>query len=415
MVTVTATAMSMGVPRSVRLFNRVGKYLEWPARPLTTLDEDTLLRRARRRTRLSDFGTDEFLEPMRVILDSAKKDAALTFLGRLLAHAVMVETLSNRLRIQRELTDHPEILELPVRRPLIVVGPPRTGTTLLHHLLAADPAARYLRAWEGHYPAPLSRWTVFGRDRRVLRSRVTSWMLRRMVPALSALHAFGHDAPEECHTLTRHTFVGAHGMMVQTYREWFRAQPEELLDTMYAEYRRVLQVLHHQHPADDHWVLKSPVHLWGLASLMRAVPEATIVLTHRHMREVIPSFCSLLAVAAGACTNAIEPVLMGPRAIEIGRAAVRRMGDARAQFDSARIVDMPYEELVADPVAAVRRILDHGGYAFTPAHEEKLAAHLAKDKRDKDPKHAYTLAQFGLDKAMVNEAFADYHQQYGLA
>jgi hypothetical protein len=331
-----------------------------------------------------------------------------------MAHAVLVEALSNRLRIQRELADHPSIRELPVRRPLIVVGPPRTGTTLLYHLLAKDPGARPLLTWEANFPAPLIRKKKRGRDRRIVITAIKEWILNRTAPNFGSLHPLAWDGPEECHVLTSHTFVAANGMMLETYREWYWALPEKVLDDTYAQYRLMLQMLHHQHPAEDHWVLKSPVHSWGLRSLMRAVPEATIILTHRHMLEVVPSFCSLMAVLAGAFTNAIQPKSMGPRAVVIGQAAIQRMNKAREECDPARIVDMPYEELVADPIAAVRRIYDHCGYSFSSAFEGKLTAYVAENKRDNVQKHRYTLEQFGLDEVTVNEAFAAYHQQHGL-
>ena len=122
-----------------------------------SLEEESLLRAARRVTRLSEFGDEEFREPLRRLLASFDRDGALSPVGRALKRADFVDMLVTRLRVRREVAEDPALAEGRPRRPLIVTGLPRTGTTLLQRLLSLDPGARPLLAWEAMWPAPLGR------------------------------------------------------------------------------------------------------------------------------------------------------------------------------------------------------------------------------------------------------------------
>jgi hypothetical protein len=397
----------------VRFINRteaLGRRLEPRA---VSLDPEVLMKGARRRTRLSDFGEESFRDPLDAYLAGLQDDANLTYFGRRLAHAGVMDSLCRRLLIQRELKQHPETLDAPVPRPIIIVGPPRTGTTLLNHLLAQDPASRPLRTWEALWPVPLQSLDSWLPDpRRVQCALLVYFANRWVIPDWNRIHPFSRDGPEECAFLLSHTFVNAPMMSLRTYREWFRRQPDEVFENTYSEYRQILQLLHCQEPARGHWVLKSPVHFWALDSLMNAVPEASIIHTYRHMTTVLPSYCSLQSVFLSLYTQELDPKRMGPVMMEIAVEAMERFKRARTRVKPGRILDLDYSELIADPIAAVRRIYDELSYEFTPEFEEKLAGYLSRDRKSGRPAHQYTPQQFGLDESTVSEAFADYHEQY---
>jgi hypothetical protein len=132
------------------------------------------------------------------------------------------------------------------------------------------------------------------------------------------------------------------------------------------------------------------------------------------MNKVLPSYCSLQAVLLSLYTEALDPLAMGSVMMDIAREAVERFEQARGTVDSGRIVDLNYDELVAYPIAAVRRIYEDLGYPFTPEFEERLQVFLARNRRAPRPRHHYTLGQFGLDENDVSEGFAAYHKRYGL-
>ena len=121
----------------------------------TALDPVALRDKAQRQTGLSDFGGTIFHEPFEILLQSLRDEAQLNARGVFMLHRTMLRLLTNRLRTEQAFADSPALAETPIPRPLYVIGFPRTGTTLLHNLLACDPAARWMRLWEGLYPCLL--------------------------------------------------------------------------------------------------------------------------------------------------------------------------------------------------------------------------------------------------------------------
>ncbi len=401
---------------ALRVGNRIGSFLDRMhiELPLTNLDEERLFKIAMHSTKLKDFGPDHFREPLHVMLEAAKKECHLTWNGRRTIHSIILGGLRSRLWRQKAITDYPEILEQPVRRPLIIVGAPRTGTTLMNHLLSLDPACRPLLMWESLAPTPWRNKRHVKYDPRYTLCAIGVWLAKRTVPELEIMHDFGHNVPDECHWMLWPSFVWPPAMILPSVREWLRKQPESTYDNMYAEYRQSIQMLHWQRPAKGHWVLKSPLHCWALPSLMKVVPEASIIHTHRNMREVIPSFSSLGALLASGYTDEIEPKEIGPLAMDIAREVVERYTRARETVDQHRVCDVSFATLVRDPVGSVRRIYDKFSYEITPEFESRLVRFAAENGPSSRPKHVYSLEQFNLDGVAIAREFASYHQKYGI-
>jgi hypothetical protein len=348
------------------------------------------------------------------MLEAAKAEGHLTWNGRRSARLALTSGLKIRLKTLETIRRFPEILAEPVRRPIIVVGAPRTGTTLMNHLLALDPEARPLMMWEGMAPTP---WKYRRDGRGDPRPKIANYTIplsKRIVPELAIVHDFGPDVPDECQWLFWPTFVWPACIVLPSYRAWLLAQPESLYDRVYAEYRRALQMLHWQRPATGHWVLKSPLHAWAIPSLLRSVPEARVVQTHRHLREVIPSFCSLGSVLCTIYTDAIEPQKVGPHAMTYTHDAVDRIMKSRDEIDPARHCDVNFAQLVKDPIGTVRTIYDKFGHTVTPEYEERIRRFLAEKPAASRPKHVYSMEQFGLDGEAIDREFETYHRRFGL-
>lgn len=398
-----------------RVQNRVGKVLDrWNINlPITNLDEEYLFRKATHSTGLTDFGPDFFREPLHVMLEAAKTEGHLTWSGRRSTRIAALAGLKLRLWTQEAVRRNPDILKQPVRRPLIVVGAPRTGTTLMNHLLSLDPAARPLMMWEAFGPTPW-RYRRDGKgDPRRMICKASLHISKKVVPELAIVHDFGCDTPDECQWLFWPTFVWPASIVMPSYRAWLLKQPDSLYEKVYGEYRRAIQMLHWQRPAQGHWVLKSPLHAWALPSLMKMVPEAFVVQTHRNLRDVIPSFCSLGSVLATIYTDAIEPKKVGPIAMDLARIAVDRVMEYHKTIDTSRLINVSYAKLVADPIGHVRTIYEKFGYEFTPEFEERIRRFLA-EKSSNRPKHVYSMEQFNLDGTAIDREFAAYHQHFGL-
>ena len=402
---------------SVRLYNRVGGWLRTLGLPMGSLTESSLIARARRRTGLVDFGDESFREPLGVLLRAYEQESELTPLGRLLVRASTVALLSNRLQVEAASREHPEILQSPLQRPLFIAGLPRTGTTLLYNLLAQDPGSRPLMMWEAISPVP--RHGEAGRepDPRIARTALIVKILNRLAPRLMAVHPVNPTGPEECSRLQLNTFVTAYAIMenhVPSYREWFLAQPESRLMEAYRDYGRQLQVLQWQHPAPDHWVLKSPAHLFGLGPLMKVFPDARVLQIHRDPHKVIPSLCSLFAVYQGMASDHVRPKLLGPEVVSLAVEGLRRSQAAREAAPEGRILDLQYKKLVTHPIDTLRRVYDHFGYPWSDAFERQARQWMDGNPKNKHGKHRYDLAQFGLTPGMINEAFGPYCRQYGI-
>ena len=304
------TASRPSRPLGLRIFNRTGGALRRVGIPLVELDEGALLDRARRLTGLADFGDPFFREPMRVLLDSFETEAELTMLGRVIARTDVVRLLENRLRMTDVLTHYPEIAEGEVRQPIFIVGLPRTGTTILHELMAQDPANRVPMTWEVMHPWPPPTRETYDSDPRIAIVDQHFSGVDRLIPRFKRMHPMGAQLPQECVALTAHDFASmlfSTTHWVPSYQAWLdRAD----LRWVYAAHRRQLQYLQWRCPA-DRWVLKSPGHLWALDALLAIYPDARIVQTHRDPLKVIASLANLVALLRSMSSDRIDRDAIG--------------------------------------------------------------------------------------------------------
>ena len=378
----------------------------------TALDSVALRDKAQRQTGLSDFGGTIFHEPFEILLQSLRDEAQLNARGVFMLHRTMLRLLTNRLRTEQAFADSPALAETPIPRPLYVIGFPRTGTTLLHNLLACDPAARWMRLWEGLYPAPAPQ--SLEDDPRI--AEVEEWAagFEKVAPRLAAAHKLAPRGPEECLWLIEHTFndlifeLRAH---VPTYSRWL-AKHEADVD-IHQYYRRQLQLLG-AHCRGNHWVFKAPRHLPGLAGLLAVFPEARIVQTHRDPAAVLPSLCSLCEILRGAASDAVDKPAIGAHWHARLKAIFEKATAVRATAAEGQILDIQYADLVADPIATVQHIYAHHGYEFTEPFEAAMRQWLAANRQHKHGAHRYTLEEYGLSEAQVREDFSDYAKEFGL-
>jgi hypothetical protein len=390
----------------MRLLNGFGTGLRRLGWDLPRLDTEGMIAAAERRTGLADWGDPAFREGLGMLVRSFAAGRVHTF-GRLYFREFCIRTLVNRLRIHADLARHPEILEVPIRRPLFVTGLPRSGTTLLHRLLSEDPVGRPLYFWETLEPSPPPMREAFHTDPRIARARKAVRTLNALAPRIPAAHLFGADLPEECNNLFAHAFVcGMLGFMfdVPEYVEWLG---EQALFGPYRFLRRQLQLLS-WHCAGEHWLLKSPAHLFGLDALLGAFPDACIVQTHRPPTEVVPSLCSLAAGFRGIASDWVDLRRLGSEMTDVFARGAERAIAVRSQADPARFLDVAYTTLVADPVEVVATVCRHFDYPFGTEFEARVRRHLAENPQHKHGVHRYSLDQFGLTPEVVNERFARY-------
>ncbi|MEW6273004.1 MAG: sulfotransferase [Thermodesulfobacteriota bacterium] len=399
----------------VRALNSGGRTLLRGGIPLVRLEAAQLLEAAGRRTGLDDFGDEAFREPFGRLVRALDGEARLNLVGRIAARQDLLRLLSNRLRMINDAKRHPGILDEPIRRPIFVTGLPRTGTTLLHGLLAQDPSSRAPLTWEMMFPSPPPRRRPGQRDRRAaLAERQIRWF-HRLSPEFRAIHPTGAELPEECLVIASHAFMSFQFQTmydVPSYESWLEQQD---LRPAYHWHRRFLQQLQWRSPA-ARWVLKAPAHLFGFAALLDAYPDAAIVLTHRAPLEVVGSLASLTTVLRSTFSDDVDPFTVGAEMTLRWSAALfgaLRLRDA-GRVAPERIVDVLYPELTRDPIGVVDAIYRAFGLDLTAEVEARMRAFLAANPKDKSGRHRYTLGEFGLDAREEARRYARYTERFGL-
>lgn len=239
------------LPLPVRLVNGAGELLQRAGLSLVSLSEEALLAAAREQTRLSDFGDLRFLEGMRILLDDFERHGNLGLFGRFNVRVLLLQILTNRLRIEEDLKRHPEILDVPIQRPLFIVGLPRTGTTFMHNLFAQIPGLRVPLLWELRYPSPPPSLEGRASDPRIAVVNREIRFQDYLAPELRFIHPMSSQAPDECYHLLHLTFstVDLGGIAASTPRHdaWI-LEKDRVSDYQY--FRRVLQLLTWRCPGD---------------------------------------------------------------------------------------------------------------------------------------------------------------------
>lgn len=401
--------------RLIRVFNAAGGALARAGVTRPRLEAEDVIEAARRQVRLDDFGTPEWREPLEIVLAGLRGEAQLTPLGRIAARGDLVSLLATRLRLEADRRRNPAIAAEEIRRPLFIVGLPRTGSTLLHHLLAHDPAARVAQAWEVMFPSPPPERASYLSDPRIPRAAARLRWLDRLAPEFKTIHPLGAQLALECIALMSASFFSSRfhtTYHLPTYQAWLEAQD---VRPGYAFHRRFLQHLQWRAPG-ARWVLKAPSHLWAFDALFETYPDALVVQTHRDPLTVLPSVASLTAVLQAAFARDLDMAEIGAEVTHRWAGGLERGLHFRrsGQVPAERFVDIHYHELVRDPLATIQRIYRHFDLPFTPRAEAAMRAHLADNPKDKHGAHRYTLEAFGLDAETLSDRFKGYREFFAI-
>lgn len=397
-----------GLPPWVRILNAAGRTRDGSLLPGGWFSSESIVRSAVRSAGLADFGGELDPAPLRLLTGGGEGEPPLTLFGRLLVRRTLVKILVNRLLIQAEVADHPETTEVPIVRPLFVVGMPRTGTTLLQRLLAQTPGLRPLLCWEAMYPAPAPRPETRGADPR--RRRVARELrgLHAVFPELAALHQMETDTPEECEWLLQNSLL-VPGFVFEFpefpgFNAWCRRQDRL---PAYIYYRLQLQILQRNFPP-TRWILKGNEHLNSLDALLTVFPDASVILTHRDPTEAVASYLSFYLKLMGLKYDPPEEYLAAavPAMVEEYARTIDRADLMRRSADPARFIDISYPELLADPLGAIHRIAAKFGLENTPAAGRRMRQWLADNPQGRHGVHRYSLEQFGLAADDIRKRFS---------
>ena len=390
--------------------------LEQGERSTTELSLSSVLSAATERSGLDDFGPEDFRERLDLWLSEVDQDSDRTGLGRMLHWSDCVNYATTRLRMRALLEEHPEIHELQIERPIIVVGLPRSGTTHLVNLIAADQRLRSMPLWESQEPVPDPGEPVGadGVDPRYRRSAEGWEQMRFGSPLMAAMHPMAPDTIHEelellCPDFTsyRNEWVAR----VPKWRDYYLAHDQ----TRHYEYlKTALKVLQWYKPR-ERWVLKSPQHLEQLGPLMSAFPDATVVRTHRDPVSVVQSAATMVAYAARMNYRSVDPAwhlsYWASRIQTLLEASIRD----QHLLPSARLVDVLFHDFMADELGTLERIYEVAGLSMLPEARRSLESHIAANPRGKEGQVVYDLRKdFGAEPAEVRAPFDFYLKHFAL-
>ncbi len=372
-----------------------------------------LVERAVEATGLDDFGDSDWREGLDRFVD-ALDDARLNDLGRMTIPDEIVGYLTNRLRIVDHAKQHPEIVEVAIERPIFVVGQARTGTTILHDLLAQDPASRVPLAWEVDRPCPPPESATYLTDPRIEEVESVQSMVDLVIPGFRAMHPVGARLAQECVRITGGAFrsmIFPTQYRVPAYARWLLHEAD--MAPAYRWHKTYLRHLGSRHAA-DRWVLKSPGHIWCLDALLEAYPDALLVQTHRDPLRIIASVSSLMALLRQLSCE--EPT-MREAAEEFADyilLGLDRSVDAResGSIDPSRVVDVPFGAFISDQIGAIRGIYEHFGMELGAEVGSRMQTFLDEHPQDKHGLHAYTFEDTGLDAGALRERAARYQSYF---
>jgi hypothetical protein len=383
----------------------------------TTFDRDRLVADAIAATGFDDLGEPTWREGLDRLLDSLATEARLNELGVSIVETEVGGYLRNRLGIVAHRAAHPELGDRAITRPLVIVGQPRTGTTILFDLLAQDPANRVPLTWEVDLPCPPPTTATYDTDPRIAESEATAEMADLVIPGFRAFHPIGARLGQECVRITGSEFrslIFTVQYEVPTYNRWLLDEAD--LATAYRWHRTYLEHLQSAHMG-ERWLLKSPAHLWHLEALLAEYPDAIVIQTHRDPLKVIASVSALTAHLRQMGSD--SPSLPAAAAqyehdifdgLDRGLAARRR-----GLLPPEQVVDVQFTDFMADPFATIASLYDRLGLTLSADAEARMRAFLARHPGDGGGGGSrYRWADTGLDADALRERAREYQARFGV-
>lgn len=388
------------------------------ANPIT-LSESAVLDAACKHTGLNDFGSDDFHERLNLLIDEWNDDQGMSNLWRLSLFGYVTRYASNRLLIQDTLKRHPEIHDETIDRPIIVAGLPRSGTTHLVNLIAADTRLQSLPLWESYEPVPLPGEQVLpdGTNPRYQRCADAWAGMQQTSPLIAAMHPMNPDHIHEELELMGPDFASYNFEWIGIVPRWRDHYYATDQTPHYNYMKTVLKLIQWQRrqagQVPRRWVLKCPQHLEQLPVLKATFPDATVAITHRDPVAVIQSAVTMQAYSQRIQRKAVDaPGLIAYWADRVEHLLRACMND-RSAWPADQSIDVPFHEFMADDVTMVSRIMDKAGMPLTPAANAEIAAYMESHPRGKEGRVIYHLQRdFGVDPNALRERFQFYFDAF---
>ncbi len=379
-------------------------------------NKDSVIAEARARTGgLEDFGEPQFLDGLERFVDSLENDARLNAIGQHIAKGRVTQHVLNRLNYVNDRKLYPAIAEQKIVKPVFIIGLGRTGSTILHDILAQDPASRAPLTWEVTYPSPPPRTATFGTDPRIAQTEAGFPPMDFRREKFKAMHPMGAQLSQECVVMmgdTMSTPLFHNQFRVPTYQDWVDTADRS---HVYAFHKQQLQHLQSGHRL-DRWVLKTGAHMWGLDHLLATYPDARIVFTHRDPVKSLTSYASLTALVREMGSDHVDKFEVAEDWNARLTAKLQQAVAIRAAKDypDAVFYDMKFADFVRDQFAVVQQIYDAFDLPLSDEAAARMKWFIADNPQGKHGIHRYEAHEYGIDPAVVRAQFRPYIERFDL-
>jgi hypothetical protein len=368
---------------------------------------ERLINRAMKKSGLSDFGDEGFREGLQVLCDSLTEDADLSLLGRLFMRERILSALTTRLSLRKLELEQPEIFERPLNSPLIILGLPRTGTTMLHRLAASASGARHLKTWEVMFPLPPET----GPDKRHHRIKERLRKTNIAAPSLSAKHFVSVDDAEECIFLMEPSLMSPSFWTVANCDSYLHWLMDQETSQSVSTYKKLLQIFQSQSP-NKRLTLKAPALTPYIGELAAEIPSASLIQTHRKPEEVFVSLTSLFCTLKGLVTENLNVSEMNQTTERLVLESLQRNQQQRETIREGKIVDIRYTDLLEDPVKELKRAYKTFGFDWSEERQRELTEAHNHRPQHAHGRHIYSAETYNLNTDEIADKFAFYSDRY---
>jgi hypothetical protein len=375
------------------------------------LNTDQLVTKALEVANASAFSDLRFLPPLESLIEGLNTEAALNEIGRQFHAARLIDLLANRLRLEQWIERYPEILEEEILSPIVVIGLPRTGTTMLHRSIAADDQLLAPLWYEVRQPSPLNDDFEQEDDRIPIAQAEVAAMLEAS-PELAAIHPMDPVAADEEIMLLEHAFMSTvpecYGFMPKYGDNLYNQDQSAGYNYLYLQLQFLQWQKRRKGLTGKRWLLKTPHHLHYPEHLFARFPDAVVIQTHRHPLEVIPSYGSMMSALASPFTDKLDPVAMAQHWANKWQVGLAKTREFRDNGHDHHYLDLWFQDSVSDPEATIRRIYEFTGQTLTEGALTEMARWRDMNARENRPEHHYQLADYGFTAAGIQDQFGEY-------
>ena len=376
------------------------------------LNSNQILSNAKKITGLSSLGNPLFIEGFETLIKSINEEADLNEIGIQAQQHRLTGLLTNLLLIDEAIKKNNEILKEKIISPVVIVGLPRTGSTMTHRLLAADPNHTAMLWWEGRNPAMLKNEIRGNPEERMALGKAEVDAVVAASPDALKIHPWDYKGADEEVLLLEHTFfstVPESFMRLPSYSKWIEKQDHI---HAYKQLKIILQYLQWQNPGREkqRWILKSPHHLGFIDKLLHVFPDSKVIQTHRDPHKTVPSFCSMCANLFEPLTNTYDKNMIGNHwANKLAKVLEHCMNISKANPN--HFLNLEFNKMIKDPLTEMKAVYDFINEDFNNQTENAMKAWKEENKHEMGAHH-YSLEEFGLESSFIDDHFKDYINQY---